>query len=79
MVCLIAASPGSNTPIGTLAKAAPEYGTSGRYGVFFDTSDVDTNLGALADGTVVYRVLRGPNDLRVVDPLTVHVIRASDV
>ena len=77
MSCIITDTAGSDTPIGGLSKAAPEIGTSGRYLVHFDASEVDANLGALTDGTIVYRVLKGPNDLRVEDPLTFRTIRPS--
>lgn len=57
---------------------APEIGTSGQYSITFEADAIDTALGALAEGTVVYRVLSGPGDLRVEDAFALAHVRPSD-
>lgn len=78
VVAFITDTPGSNTPIGGLSTACPEVGTTARYAIVFQAAVVDLALGGLDDGAVVYRVLTGPGDLRVEDPLTLRHIRPSD-
>lgn len=78
VVGFITDAPGSNTPIGSLTVAATEIEDTGHWSVTFDGGQITTSLAAKADGDVVYRVIRSPNNFRVVDPVTYKKTRPSD-
>ncbi len=78
VVTYITDEPGGTEPVGSLSASAPEIGETGRYTIAFDTAAVDSSLSGLEDGTVLYRVLSGPGDLRVEDPITLRHVRPSD-
>lgn len=77
IMCRITADPRSDVPIGTLEKNAPESGDSGEYIVYFDASEINASLAAIAEGATVWRVVEGPNDFRVADPMAVRGVRRS--
>jgi len=76
-VAFITATAGTDTPIGGLSVACPEIDETAKYIIEFDADDVDTDLGALADGTTVYRVFTSPGVFRVEDALRVRKVRPS--
>ena len=78
VVALIAATAASNTPIGGLTQAVAEHGDTGRYLFAFDGAAITAALSALADGAVVYRVLRAPGNFRVAQPLVYKKVRPPD-
>jgi hypothetical protein len=78
VVGFIAASANSNTPIGGLTYASAEIGETGKYPIAFDGADITSALAALADGTVVYRVIRAPGNFRVYKTLTYRKARPDD-